>query len=301
MSVVASAPGKIVLAGEYAVLCGAPAICMAVDRRATATVGDSADGGCHLETPGLSDGDPFAIVESVCGGQRPALAIVLDTRAFSDERGKLGIGSSAALTVALVAALARSADVFVKAWLAHSELQQGAGSGVDVAAAVHGGLIEFRRERRRVRPLRWPEGLCVRVLSTGVPASTREKLSRLADTTEHASREVLATESGRVARAWRTGSGDAVVDCYPAYVGALRQFSVDHGLGIFDAGHDELTDAAMADGLIYKPAGAGGGDVGVLLGRSEDRLDAFVERRRDLVHGVVTCALDPQGVRVERA
>lgn len=300
MSVVASAPGKIVLSGEYAVLFGAPAICMAVDRRATATVRDSVDGACHLDTPGLSGGDPFAIVEAVCGGQRPALAIDLDTRAFAVDGDKIGIGSSAALTVALVAALERSADVFVKAWLAHSELQQGAGSGVDVAAAVHGGLIEFRREGRRVRPIRWPGDLSVRVLSTGIPASTRDKLARLADTVEHASRGVLATESGRLAKAWRTGSGGAVVECYPAYVGALRQFSVDHDLGIFDAGHDELTDAAMADGLIYKPAGAGGGDVGILIGRGEVELDAFIERRRDLIHGVVTCALDLQGVRVEQ-
>ena len=33
MTVVASAPGKIVLSGEYAVLFGAPAICLAVNRR----------------------------------------------------------------------------------------------------------------------------------------------------------------------------------------------------------------------------------------------------------------------------
>ena len=36
--VTASAPGKVVLSGEYAVLSGAPAICMAVNRRATVTI-----------------------------------------------------------------------------------------------------------------------------------------------------------------------------------------------------------------------------------------------------------------------
>jgi phosphomevalonate kinase len=32
MRITASAPGKLVLSGEYAVLDGAPAICVAVDR-----------------------------------------------------------------------------------------------------------------------------------------------------------------------------------------------------------------------------------------------------------------------------
>jgi phosphomevalonate kinase len=61
MRSVASAPGKIVLAGEYAVLWDAPAICMAVTRRAVASVTDSADGTCHLRTPGFEGADRFAV------------------------------------------------------------------------------------------------------------------------------------------------------------------------------------------------------------------------------------------------
>ncbi|MDH3305214.1 MAG: hypothetical protein OEM92_08415, partial [Gammaproteobacteria bacterium] len=50
----ASAPGKLVLCGEYAVLDGAPAVCMAVDRRATVTVTD-ADGRWHrVSAPGYA-------------------------------------------------------------------------------------------------------------------------------------------------------------------------------------------------------------------------------------------------------
>ena len=90
-----------------------------------------------------------------------------------------------------------------------------------------------------------------------------------------------------------------IVPEYVPYIGVLRQFSIDHDLGIFDAGHDQLTDAAMVDGLVYKPAGAGGGDVGMLFGRDEADLDAFLERRSDLVRGVLPCALDESGVRME--
>ncbi len=41
--ITASAPGKLVLSGEYAVLDGAPAICMAVDRRARVTISASGE------------------------------------------------------------------------------------------------------------------------------------------------------------------------------------------------------------------------------------------------------------------
>ena len=84
------------------------------------------------------------------------------------------------------------------------------------------------------------------------------------------------------------------------YVGALRQFSVDHELGIFDAGHDRLTDAASRAGLVYKPAGAGGGDIGTLFGPGDGELDAFVDANPDLIHKVLDCELDRVGVILEQ-
>ena len=87
---------------------------------------------------------------------------------------------------------------------------------------------------------------------------------------------------------------------YITYIDVLRQFGVDHDLGIFDAGHDQLTDAAMLGDLVYKPAGAGGGDIGILFGRNEAELDAFIASHKELVHDVLECALDPVGVRVRQ-
>ena len=79
MTVVASAPGKIVLSGEYAVLFGAPAVCMAVTRRAVVTGADSADGECHVTTPGFTGEGSFAVVDAVYGDTRPARNIDLDS------------------------------------------------------------------------------------------------------------------------------------------------------------------------------------------------------------------------------
>jgi phosphomevalonate kinase len=299
VTVVASAPGKIVLAGEYAVLWNAPAVCMAVDRRAVVTLHASTDGECHVVTPGYEGDDRMRIVDAVRDDARPACTIELDTRAFMDDGNKIGIGSSAALAVALLAALEASRDVFDEALAAHRRLQGGAGSGVDVAAAVHGGLFEYLMEPRSVRALHWPAGLAYRVVWTGIPASTGAQLARLAAGAAHASRSALLHAAPRMRDAWRSGDADRILEEYVGYIGVLRQFSVDHDLGIFDAGHEELTDAAMVNGLVYKPAGAGGGDVGVLFGRDEAALDTFVAQHAGMMHGVLPCALDPSGVRVE--
>jgi len=300
MTVVASAPGKIVLAGEYAVLDGEPAISMAIDRRAVVTLEDNPDGKCNLSTPGFSGGDRFGIVDAVSGGARPPKNIVLDTRAFADDGDKIGIGSSAALTVALVAGLSDSDEVLSEALEAHRAFQGGAGSGVDIATAVRGGLIEYEMPSRTVTSLAWPSGLCIRVVWTGVPSSTESKLEKLAAQAARPSRSALLLAAPRMAEAWRSGDVGRIMADYIPYIGVLRQFSVDHDLGIFDAGHDQLTDAAMLGDLVYKPAGAGGGDIGILFGRNEAELDAFIASHKELVHDVLECALDPVGVRVRQ-
>jgi phosphomevalonate kinase len=300
MKVVASAPGKVVLSGEYAVLDGAPAVCAAVNRRAVVKLDKSPDGQCHISSPGISGEDRFSIVDAVCGGARPSLSIQLDTRLFSEEGHKIGIGSSAALTVALVAALGKSNDVFVKALLAHSELQGGAGSGVDVAAAAHGGLIAYEMKTRSVSQIGWPDGLAWRLLWTGSSASTAAKLAKLAEHAGGPSRSALGLAAKSMAEAWRTGDVDEILMEYVSYIRVLRQFSVDHDLGIFDAGHEQLTDAAMLEQLVYKPAGAGGGDIGILFGRRESDLDRFIAKNSELVHTVLPCELDPNGVRLEQ-
>jgi phosphomevalonate kinase len=300
VTVVASAPGKIVLAGEYAVLDGEPAISMAINRRAVVTLDESPDGECNLATPGFSGADRYRLVDAVCKGKRPAKSIVLDTSAFVDDGNKIGIGSSAALTVALVASLNESDKVLEEALIAHREFQGGTGSGIDVATAARGGLIEFEMQSGKVTALAWPAGLCMRVIWTGVPSSTAEKLETLAAQATRPSRSALLLAAPRIAAAWRYGDIDQIMAEYIPYIGVLRQFSVDHDLGIFDAGHDQLTDAAMLADLVYKPAGAGGGDIGILFGRNEVALDVFVASHDDLIHGVLPCALDPVGVRVQQ-
>jgi len=320
-SMFASAPGKVVLCGEYAVLDGATAVSMAVDRRAAVKVSDfdgewhrvSARGYSSIEGRFIADGaitdwlqgeEEYRIVDTVWRSFGPTgngcLSVELDSRAFADEISgeKIGVGSSAALIVALAAALSESSDVLDLALRAHREFQQGAGSGVDVATAVSGGLIEYRMNPATIAPLQWPAGLAYRLVWTGIPASTPMKLDRLRKAGQRASRTALASAAETMAKAWRSAS--AVLSEYPAYIETLRRFNVDHDLGIFDAGHDQLVTEAAAAGLVYKPCGAGGGDVGILLGDSDERLDDFMNGRNAFGGRVLGCRLEPDGVELER-
>jgi phosphomevalonate kinase len=325
-AVVASAPGKIVLSGEYAVLDGAPAILMAVDRRARAAVAALDGNISQVRAPGysnevgrfeISDGDIrwhagralFGVIDSVLRAanamQAGARLIDLDTSEFIDaiSHRKIGIGSSAALTVALCAAIKESIDIGTimnVAQQAHADLQGGVGSGADVACSLSGGLIEYRREGTSASAVDWPEGLSYRVIWTGVPASTRDKLAKLNAGKSMPSRDRLVSTSERLASAWRSGDADRIISQFRGYNEQLRQFSIDHGLGIFDAGHEELWRAADDVHLVYKPCGAGGGDVGIVFGTDDAELDSFVEKMAS-GHVLLDCKQSRVGVTIEAA
>lgn len=326
-SVRASAPGKIVLSGEYAVLDGAPAICAALDRRARVDVAPNDEDHHVVTAPGFSDargkflavdgdlqwlagGDDFRLVGDVwrTANANPStgLSLRLDTSEFVDvEQGlKIGVGSSAALTTALAAALCEvaetDADATRVAFAAHRQFQGGLGSGVDVATSSAGGLIEYRMGGGSIVQLGWPDGLAYALFWSGVAVGTGAKIERLDSQVPKPSRAALVYAARRVAAAWCSGSAAKIMDEYRDYTEVLHKFSIDHGLGIFDAGHAEMAELADAAGLVYKPCGAGGGDVGIVLADNEESIASFVDQQLPQQFQMINAKLDPLGVQVDR-
>ena len=321
-----SAPGKAVIAGEYAVLFGAPALVTAINCRATVRIVASDDRFHHVSVPGLADGrwrfqpapggriewhddvveslfDLFEYAWRHCAGESAEpVAIEIDTRAFFDSQSgvKYGLGSSAAATAALTAALISMHGDNREAWpLAkriHRDFQQGRGSGVDVAASVFGGLQAYRMaDADPPHRLAWPRTLHSRFLWSGTAADTRDKLKKLS-AQGNIQPAALIDSAEAVASSWDVGVAGGIIEALRRYVTVLSQFSDALDLGIFDAGHGALLALAKALDVVYKPCGAGGGDIGVVLAESDEAVVEFCEQAARSGFTVPGLERDPQGL-----
>jgi phosphomevalonate kinase len=224
-------------------------------------------------------GDAAALVAALdaAATRLPSLAgarvrAAVDTRAFVRGDRKLGLGRSAATLSAAVAGLLGSTDahdVLALALAANARLQRGLGSGADVAAAVHGGLVAVRRqgEGLEVAPRALPRDLHLLVGWTGDAAPTVPLLERFAAADRPAALGGLAAAAERAAAAAADGDAAGLLDAVDRSAAALAALGVALGLPIVTPALARLVETARRAGAAAKPAGAGGGDCGIALAR----------------------------------
>jgi len=136
---IVSAPGKIILAGEHAVVYGQPAIVAAIDKRITVKI-DSAK--TSQKTSGLVK---FAV--AVCMKYLTRSRQDFNIAINSELPIGCGLGSSAALATALVWALLPHASLKEKNQLVKTieDYQHGNSSGVDQTIVREGGFLRFQK------------------------------------------------------------------------------------------------------------------------------------------------------------
>lgn len=294
------APGKMLLTGAYAVLEGAPAIVIAVDRLARAEVGSKAE-------------KPTAEVTEALGEKAPTC----DASALYDGEKKLGLGSSGAVLVASLGAdwIARGkaldddarAHIFARSRDAHAVVQSG-GSGVDVAASTYGGVLRYTLHAGKawVTSLELPFTLEWRAYFSGTSARTSElraKVSELKERDKSTYEKIMSKLCGAselAATHLLEGSGRGFVDASRAFSEALEQLGDDSDAPIVPLGFRRLANMAAVQNAVFFPSGAGGGDVGVYLGMTPPS-DDFEARAQQLGMRDLHLKLDTQGVRRQMA
>ncbi len=290
----ASAPGTLMLLGEHAVLHGSKALVLAVDKRirvrlqplATAEVQiESALGRYQSPLAVLRDDAKFSFVLAAISHLKPRLSGGFSLSIESDFSHKVGLGSSAAVTVAVLAALnswldkeglAPSVDkqaLFEQARAVMLTVQ-GRGSGADLAAAIEGGLVEYQLsgERRKFAPI--PE---IGLYFCGYKLKTPEVLRRvaLAQQQQPALYDGLYRLMGQCAEQASSASeaGDwpqlgRLMNIYQGLMDAL---------GVNDATLSQMIYSLRQNGSVQgaKISGSGLGDCVIALGlpSSADGLD----------------------------
>jgi mevalonate kinase len=182
MKVTVSAPGKVNLMGEHAIVYGRPSVLAAVDFRLSATVSDHSEG-IHIEAPedaGYIQQAVFNTASHFGIGKLPGMRITIQSGIPIGYH----LGSSAAVAVAVCGAV----SYFVKR-IFNPELinriaydtekaKHGNPSGGDNTASCFGGFIWYRKELEFLRTL-WqlpikitPELSHFYLVDTGRPEET---------------------------------------------------------------------------------------------------------------------------------
>ncbi|MFI8537491.1 phosphomevalonate kinase [Streptomyces aquilus] len=349
-AVVRRAPGKLFVAGEYAVVePGNEAILVAVDRYITVTVSEAAGPGVVV----TSDLAPGAVRHAWQGGRltggadTPHVVAAIETvAALLAERGlpvppldvsisstlheegrKFGLGSSGAVTVATVAAVAAYCGLDLSleeryrlAVLASIQVEP-KGSGGDLAASTWGGWIAYSAPDRGVvadlarggveaalrapwpgfslRRLPAPNGLRLEVGWTGNPASTPSLVAGLHRRTWRGSashQKFVATTGDFVSAAvtaLEEGDAEGLLRQIRRARQELARLDDEVRLGIFTPELTALCDAAEGVGGAAKPSGAGGGDCGIALLAADAPHDISHVRQRWAAAGVLPLPLSP--------
>ena len=173
------APGKVLLLGEPAVVYGEPALAAAIPRFVTVEVEPFSEP--RIELPGGMQ-TPFPVLQAAAAMAREAGLAGFVARVRSDIPLGSGLGSSAALGVALARAFKPGCAPDEAARLAmHVEtVLHGAPSGVDPAICARGGVIFFTRgEPAQIEEVRGSAWICV--LLSGIARGTHSTVMPLAE------------------------------------------------------------------------------------------------------------------------
>ncbi len=183
-----SAPGKLMLFGEHAVLYGKHCIVTAVNKRTRASFKRAKNIVINAKDFNISNftirnfdaiPKPLRFVSSAIEQfhEKYKIKSGFSLSTYGDLKSHFGLGSSAAIIVCIIKGLARLFRVYLQKMdifnISHKivRLIQGVGSGFDVAAATYGGTLKFANGGKTLEKIKI-DNLPLIVGYSGVKADT---------------------------------------------------------------------------------------------------------------------------------
>ena len=281
--------GKVILLGEHAVVYGRTAVAAAIDRqvsvRLTPRLGSARVAlpedapRAVLSLPGGIESDPRLVRALARAAELFRVPLDdVEIEISSDLPSSVGLGSSAALSVSLVRALATwtGSSLEDDAVCAHAfdveRIFHGFPSGIDNTVATYGGLVAFRRghQTRRLAaprplPLVIALGRAARDTST-VVRSLRERWTAAPDRYE-ALFDIIGHIAASGERAISTGDLETLGSLMFHNHAVLRR------LGVSTEELDELVELARRNGALGAKLTGGGGGGAVICLCERDRAE----------------------------
>ena len=315
MRVKRTAPGKVFLSGEYLALEGGSAIILSTKQRSRVSIEDHKKPYNLFYSSALDQYFEFSVNENyevdwvendpqsfglfislaICELKiKPSKALIsIDTNEFYSNGKKIGLGSSASIAAAIINVLdeyfnlqlSESAKI-QKAVNIHGLSQDNFGSGLDViASCADSGVVECSLQMAneyKWRNLKWPPDLYIKGVMTSNQSSTKmmiEKYNRGKDSNQIFFNKLYSEINhllNQISTAWDTQNSAKIIELMQTYNTFINQLNEKFNLGIFSDEHKQLIELARSADIFYKPSGAGGGDLGLVITNSEKKLTHFL-------------------------
>lgn len=320
--VTVSAPGKLMLLGEHAVVYNHPCLVTAVDQRMWATVEVINEPIFELHAPDVKLIDYRKLISKIGYGEIPKEAKFVEMAvkeilrfAQNDRVGvrvttksefssQFGFGSSSASTVCTIKAVSEilgfnltNKEVFDLSYKTVLGIQ-GKGSGFDIAAAVYGGTLYFVTGGKVIEPLKI-DLLPLVVGYSGVKADTVSLINKVKESFVNRQDKLNAIFNG-IENLVNQGK-EALIKMNWQTLGNLMNKNQDllKELGVSIEKLDNMIKGALSAGAYGgKISGAGGGDC--MIATTTENKKLAVEEA--IIHAggkVINVETNAEGVRVE--